>query len=276
VDIQAYIQSGIIESYVLGLASAEETAEVESLRMRYDEVEDAINEFSLAVERQAFENAIAPPPALKAKVFAAIRKEQDFNQETLNDNAAVQKHDEEALVIQLSSARSWRRVAAAAVILLIVSAALNFYLYNQYSDKKEAYQALLSERETLQANNEVYRTQLKEWQSAAAMIADTGMAMVKMRNPSGKDDAATVFWDTQSKDVYVMINKLPEPKTGKQYQLWAMVDGKPVDAGVLDPSCTSVCKMKNIPKAEAFAITLEKEGGNRIPNLKALFVIGTI
>lgn len=271
-DIQAYIQSGIVESYVLGLTSAEETTEVESLRTKHHEVEEAINEFALAVEEQVFENAIPPPPELKAKIIAAIKEE-----EGVDEAMPLARHLEEGLVVPISSMRNWRMVAAAAVILLIVSAALNYYFFNQYSAKKEAYQALLSESQTLQANNEVYQTQLKEWQSAAAMMADTAMAMVKMRSTrKGKDDAATVFWNTQTKDVYVMVNKLPDPQSGKQYQLWAMVDGKPVDAGVLDPSCSSVCKMKNIPKAEAFAITLEKEGGNRTPNLKAIFVMGNI
>ncbi|HEX8277849.1 MAG TPA: hypothetical protein VF540_04110, partial [Segetibacter sp.] len=74
-DIQAYIQSGIIESYVLGLTNAEETAEVEKLRVQYVEVEQAINEFSIAVEEKAFENAITPPPDVKSKIIAAIKKE---------------------------------------------------------------------------------------------------------------------------------------------------------------------------------------------------------
>ncbi|MCW3107184.1 MAG: anti-sigma factor [Segetibacter sp.] len=271
-DIQAYIQSGIVESYVLGLTSAEERTEVERLRFQHIEVEEAINEFSLAVEKTAFENAIIPPADLKAKIMATIKEEEGLDESII----PLARQFEEGLVVPISSMRSWRMVAAAAVILLIVSAALSYYLYRQYSTGKEAYQALLSERQTLQANNEVYQTQLKEWQSAAAMMADTAMAMVTMHSPKGKDDAATVFWNTQNKDVYVMVNKLPEPKHGKQYQLWAMVDGKPVDAGVLNPSCSSVCKMKNIPKAEAFAITLEKEGGSPTPNLKSLFVMGNI
>lgn len=271
-DIDAYIQSGLIESYVLGLTSAEETAEIEKLRSQYVEIEEAINDFALKLEKKAFENAITPPPELKEKIFTAIK---DSNQSTVS--ALVQPlYNDEALQARVRNIRTWRMVAAASIILLIVSAALNLYFYRQYNDKQEAYQALLSERESLQANNQIYQTQLKEWQAAAAMMADSTMAMVKMRSPKGKDDAATVFWNTLNKDVYVMINKLPEPKTGKQYQLWAIVDGKPVDAGVLDPSCTSVCKMKTIPRAEAFAITLEKEGGNKVPNLKALYVMGTI
>ena len=270
-DIKAYIQSGIIESYVLGLTSAEETAEIEKLRAQHMELEEAINEFSLAFEKKAFENAIPPPPDLKAKIIAAIQKEDNGMATPITSQP-----DEESSVVHINHIRKWRTIAAACVVLLIISAGLNYYLYSQYSNNKEAYQALLSERQTLQVNNEIYQTQLKEWQSAAAMMADTTMAMVKMRSPKGKDDAATVFWNTQNKDVYVMVNKLPEPKHGKQYQLWAMVDGHPVDAGVLSPSCSSVCKMRNIPKADAFAITLEKEGGSATPNLKALFVIGNI
>jgi anti-sigma-K factor RskA len=269
VDIQAYIQSGIIESYVLGLTSGEETAEVERLRKEYIEVENSITEFSELLEESAFEHAIAPPPELKAKVLSTIK---DLQKES--SHSVTKETSEEAPVVQLHTQSNWRMIAAAAVILFIISGGLNFYLYSKYNNKEEDYQALLLQRETLQAKNDVYQTQLKEWQSAAAMIADTGMAMVKMVSTKGKDDAATVFWNRRSKDVFVMVNKLPEPKVGRQYQLWAMVDGKPVDAGVLDPSCTSVCKMKNIPKAEAFAITLEKEGGNKIPNLKALFVLG--
>ena len=271
-DIHAYIQSGLIESYVLGLTSAEETAEVERLRSQYVDIDEAINEFSLALEKTAFEHAVTPPAEAKAKLLTVIQNENQLNKVI----PIYHNNDAQALEARIRNIRTWRMIAAASIIFLIVSAASNIYLYNKYSDKKEAYQSLLSERETLQANNQVYQTQLKEWQAAAAMMADTMMAMVKMRSPKGKGDAATVFWNTRSKDVYVMVNKLPEPKTGRQYQLWAMVDGKPVDAGVLDPSCTSVCKMKNIPKAQAFAITLEKEGGNSTPNLKALYVIGDV
>ena len=45
---------------------------------------------------------------------------------------------------------------------------------------------------------------------------------------------ATVYWDTKSKDVYLIVNNLPEPPSDRQYQLWAIVDGQPVDAGVFD------------------------------------------
>lgn len=271
-DIQAYIQSGIIESYILGLTTAEEAAEVEALKLQYPEVNDAIHEFSLLLEEHALKNSINPPPNMKERIMAAIREEDLVKPPVLK-----KRDNEDYFAITQNSIRPWRMAAAAAVILLIVSAALNFYLYRQYNNKNEAYQALLSERNTLQANNQVYQTHLREWENAAAMMADPGMATVKMNGIPGKEsNMATIFWDTRNKDVYVMPNKLQAPSAGKQYQLWAIVDGKPVDAGTLSPDCTGVCKMKNIPKAEAFAITLENAGGSTTPTLATMLVHGAV
>ena len=63
--------------------------------------------------------------------------------------------------------------------------------------------------------------------------------------------------------------------SGKQYQLWAIVDGKPVDAGLIT-DCIGLCKMKRIDRAQAFAITLEKAGGSPTPTLTEMYVFGKI
>ena len=38
----------------------------------------------------------------------------------------------------------------------------------------------------------------------------------------------------------------------------------------------SFIKLKTIPKAEAFAITLEKRGGSTTPNMEAMYVMGKV
>jgi anti-sigma-K factor RskA len=109
------------------------------------------------------------------------------------------------------------------------------------------------------------------------MLADPAMAVVKMNGtPAKKDSKAMLLWDTRNKDVYIMPGTLPKPADGKQYQLWALVDGKPMDAGVLELGCNGVCKMKNIKRADGFAITLEKAGGSPVPTLAEMFVSGNI
>ncbi len=271
-DIQAYIQSGIIESYVLGLASAEEAAELENLQSQFPEIQQAVSEFSTLLEQQAFENAITPPTDVKTKIMSAIKDEIiPAHVISLSRNAAT---NSDVLAKRLGLLRM---LAAASVILFIASAGLNLYLYNRYTQKNEDYQALLTERSTLQANNQIYQTHLQQWQKAAEVMSDPAMAVIKMPGTPGKEQhLATVYWNTKNKDVYVMPNRLPQPAKGKQFQLWALVDGKPVDAGVLDVDCEGVCKMKNIPKAQAFAITLENEGGSPSPTMKEMYVLGKV
>jgi hypothetical protein len=150
-----------------------------------------------------------------------------------------------------------------------VSTALNFYFYSGYKDSKEQYEALLTERNTLQANNASYKQGLQ-------MFEDTLMLRVEMKGMPGKEkNLATVLWDKNSKDVYIYVDNMQQTPQGRQYQLWAIVNGKPVDAGVIS-NCIGLCKMKKIDHAEAFAITLEKEGGSTTPTLSEMYVMGKV
>ncbi len=272
-DIQAYIQSGIIESYVLGLASAEEAIEVENLRLQYPEVNKAIDEFSAMLEKEALENAIAPPADVKSKIMSAIR---DDERKTRIIPSLPLKDADTNISAPVRSLRVWRFAAAASIILFIVSSAFNIYLYNRYNEKNLAYIALLTDRNTLQANTQVYQTRMKEWESALSVLHDPKMAMIKLADVKGQKNLATVFWDRNNKDVYLVCNVLPKIKTGKQYQLWALVKGKPVNAGMINPACEGVCKMITTPEAEAFAITLENEGGSSTPTMEQLYVMGKV
>ena len=279
-DIKIYIESGIIESYVLGLAEPEEILEIERLKEEYPEVQQGIDDFSIAIEEQAFRNAVTPPQAIKEQLLALLQ----FGQGSISGhdtplvvayNSSL-NHDKPVVSIAPSTT-NWKFLAAASIILFIVSAIANLLLYNRYTSTKSEYAALINERNTLQANNQVFQTRLKDYQSASEMMADPTIAMVQLKDPSHKENnMTTVFWDSKSKDVYLLTNKLPAPNKNQQYQLWALVDGKPVDAGMLDPQCTSLCKMKNIPKAQAFAITLEKAGGSPVPTMDQLYVMGNI
>ena len=172
----------------------------------------------------------------------------------------------------------WKYFAAAAIILLVGSTALNFYFFNQYRKYNTEYTNLLAAQTEMANNFKGLQAKAENYATAMAMLKDTNMAVVKMKGvDQHPNSAATVYWDKRSKDVYLVINNLPKPPPGKQYQLWAMVDGKPVDAGLLKwNEANPLAQMKNIPAVQAFAITLENEGGTTIPNMDAMYVIGKI
>jgi anti-sigma-K factor RskA len=101
------------------------------------------------------------------------------------------------------------------------------------------------------------------------MMTDPNITVVSMigtqKTPSPAS-SANIYWDTASTDVYMVVKNMPTLPSEKQYQLWAFIEGKPVDLGLFDADKQNFfLKMKNTQKAEAFAITIEKRGNGPVP-----------
>lgn len=275
-NTQEYISSGIVESYVLGLASQEEQTEFERMTATHPEVKAAREAFESVLEKQAMSEAVQPPAFIKDKIFSAIANDSVQSQSFIStEPVTVAPH--EAPVVSMG----WLRYAAAAsVILLVGSTLLNFYFFSQYKEFSSKYDQLVANQTQMVSANQTLQTKLQDYESEMSLIKDPEMNVIKMPavatspNPSS---LATVYWNMRSKDVYMMVNNLTQPSSDKQYQLWALVDGKPVDAGVFDvKEGVAFIKMKNIPKAQAFAVTLEKHGGSEVPTMTALYVLGKV
>ena len=276
-NIQEYISSGIVESYVLGLADEAERVEFEQMCTLHTEVRTARDAFELSLEQHAIAAAVAPPAHVREAVL------QQFAAEPATGING------EAPVVQMGSTRrsaipmAMRYVAAAAVILLISSAGLNLYYFNKYREFSQRYDQLLAQQTDLVKNNAVLQTKLSTYEHTIEGLTSPYMAKIQMDGSSvpangspAPASLATVLWDTRSKDVYLMVNNLPQPEAGKQYQLWAIVDNQPVDAGMLDMAKGHIMvKMKNIPRAQLFAITLEQQGGSATPK-GPMYVLGKV
>ena len=183
-DIIEYIQSGIIEQYVLGLANAEEAAELEQLRTQYSELNNEILSFENNFADYLFANPVQP----SANVKSLIEKE-------LFGEAAPAKVIETSFNTGRSvpNISAWKWLAAACIILLVGSTALNFYFYSSYKNSMQNYEALLTQRSTLQANNASYKQSLDLFQ-------DTSLLHIQMKGLPGKENnLATVLWDKKLK-----------------------------------------------------------------------------
>lgn len=290
-NIQEYISSGIIESCVLGLADPEERKEFERLVDQYPELREAKNAFEIALENNLQFGTITPPAHIKSKIFSEIEMESHDTSPSFSGGGshippviggAAERSDggrqrSSGMVIRKDFTRF---LAAAAVILLLMSTALNFYFFYRYKEYNDKYQSLIASQTELASHNQILQTRLLEYEKTMDMMKDPAMYIVKMPAAASSPDpgsATTVYWDTRTKDVYLAINRLPNPEANQQYQLWAIVDGKPVDAGVFEmKEGAGMTKMKNIPKAEAFAITLEKKGGSPTPTMDKMYVMGKV
>lgn len=251
-NLQEYISSGIIETYVLGLASEEERREFEQYCTQYPELVKARLAFEQELEANALASATPPPALVKQKIWAEIKPVQP-----------------QAPVVKIN--QFWKYAVAACLILLAGSLLWNFSLQQQ---NKDIRQDLASMQQQLDNT----RRSLAAMEADASVIQKPGMKMAALNGMEASPHAlATIYWDTTSKDVYLMVNNLPHPPSDKQYQLWAILNGQPVDMGVLNMSNKPIqlYRMRNTQHAQAFAITLETMGGNPEPKGK-MYVMGKI
>lgn len=277
-DIQSYISSGAIESFVLGLSDAAEIAEINVLRLEHPQIEAAIQAFEKSLEKQALKASTQPVTEMKQVLMARLKTEfAQIDPAIAEGNQDTPKTATPVIPITLNNNPSiFKYLSVAAMVLLIASAGLNFYFYQQFQTATNRYSALLIQKNSLEANMNGVQTKMLDMYQSMQMMGDPAMVKVMLPGIKGKEqNMATVYWDSRSKDVYLLPNKLPQLQSNKQYQLWAMVDGKPVDAGMIS-DCAGLCKLKNIPRAEAFAITLESMGGSPAPNMDQLLVLGKV
>ncbi len=280
-NTQEYISSGIIESYVLGLASPEEMAEFEQRSATEPAIREAREAFEVELEQSLRQQAVAPPAALRDRIFATLAAEEvPAGSVDAPLQAPLVSLPSEAPVVTMKSSASYKVAAAAAIVLLIGSAATNIYLYSKYNDSVARYQTLAATQTGLANENKAMKVKLDDYDAALQQMRNPQVDVIKMAGvPKGPDPSsiATIYWNTASKDVYLLVNQLPKAVAGKQYQLWAIVDGKPVDAGVFDvEDGQSLVKMKTIDHAQAFAVTLEKAGGSPAPTMTAMYVVGKV
>lgn len=75
-SVSDFIESGILELYVLGNASSQETLEVEILAGANDDVKRELNEITHALEQYAQDHAVEPDPMVRPMLMASIAYQQ--------------------------------------------------------------------------------------------------------------------------------------------------------------------------------------------------------
>ena len=259
---QEIISSGLLEMYVIGAATSEESAQIEQLRNQDPDINEEIINIEKAFEAYAFANAVAPSSSVKNQLFSSL----NFTIQSVNSNESLSS----GKVVSMSPLRNI--AAAAAVLLLIGSSVLNFFYYNKYKDVNDKYAE--SQQQIASLNQH-----LTDVDRDMSIVQSKYSEPVSLKGQEAAPDAgAKIFWMKNTGEVYVDPTNMPIAPAGKQYQLWAFVDGKPVDAGMItskDGKKYKIQKMKTFGKAQAFAITLETEGGNPEPK-GSVYVLGKI
>lgn len=241
---------------------------VEDYARKYPEVRRELEEIEIALEQYIKLQKIPPPRNLEGEIMQKIDELE--NQPRIPDQSASGTGLQRGLPLLLT-------------LLLLAALGSVFWLYQQNNRINNQLAILQDQMETLEADCDFARQRSQALQEQLDVLRDvnnTSIVMSGANTGTGKapEALAKIYVDQQSQKAYLDILNLPEPPSDRQYQLWAIVDGQPVDMGVFDLAIDSrgFQEVPFIPNAQAYAVTLETRGGNPTPNLQELYVIGNV
>lgn len=267
VDTKEYIESGILEAYVLDALTPEEKLRVARDIAQHPELAAEVRAIEEGMLAFAQAGAGQPPAFLKDHIWDAIAREQEGARPQTNVRP-----------LSPGTAKpSWQRAAIWAAFL--VSILTNFMLLSQRNKLKEERTAMQLQMDTVKRQQQFLADAVANYTREKEMLADTAMQPVIMKTMQpGHPMAATVYWSRQKGETYLVIQKMPPPPSGMQYQMWVIQDGKPVSMGVLSDDIVVPGAITRLPmqvtSGQAFAISLEKEGGSPTPTMEQIQVMG--
>ena len=241
-ELKTYLESGILEQYVLGDLSKEEMIAVEKNALRYPEIRTEISEIGNALLCYAKSNSIEPSAAIRNRILNSLdNSDQDIQVSRLNPSTASPK-----------SSAFYKYAFAASLAFLFLSIIL--LIDSELTDTRNALQ--------FHQNPAAYK-------------------LVSLKGSAKAPSASMLLaFNAEKEELMIDLSSLNMPTNDQkhQYQLWAMVDGKPVDLGVFDSEGGSIGmkKMKSVKNAQSFAVTLELRGGSVNPTMDQMMAFGSI
>ncbi len=217
-ELQSFIQSGLLESYVLGQITAEERSLVERMLKQHAEARTEFSAIEQAVEQYAVVQATPPPAWMKGRIMDQI--------EQMAPSGRVGPMSAPAL--NTGILRVFQLLAAA----LLIAVSFLWYKNNQMQAVQANQQTQLAEAQN-RLNDCSQRAQTT--QNMVNLIRDTDTRVIRMANgPDGGKGSALVYKNDVRSETALDLSGVMAPSVpGKYLQLWAVINDKPVSLGMV-------------------------------------------
>ncbi|MGE0588745.1 MAG: anti-sigma factor [Cyclobacteriaceae bacterium] len=257
-NVEEYISTGVLEAYVLGELTPTQRLDVESKLRQEPALMEELRVIELTLEAFVQRGAIKPGEGVRSGLLSKLD---------------VQK---KAKVVPISSQGTKLAIAASVAIALLTSY-LSYYYYGQYQQTSQTLGNLVAQSQQLAQDYSVVNDRLDKMQNDLSIMGSAAFSRIIMKGTENAPNAmASVYWNSATEEVYLSIHQMKALTQESQYQLWAIVEGKPVNAGVFDMNPGGLLAMKSVSGASAFAVTVEPRGGMPTPNMATMQVIGTM
>ncbi len=240
--IRVFLESDLLENYLLGTVSREEALQVERYITMYPEVRDTYLELQSNLEAFARMHARTAPEGLQARILQIIRAQD-------------------------SGRRRFRHFAIAASFAALLFAGSSSFFWNQTQDLQQENIIVSNKIQSLEEN---MREQLEDVRNQFIVLNNPQTKKYEvLGNKKARDLKAVAYINPVKKLSYINLRNLPHLPDNQCYQMWAEVNGEMVNLGVLKNE-DDKDRLRPLPYAEKALgyITIEPEGGNNTPTVQ--------
>ncbi|SNZ01928.1 anti-sigma factor [Flagellimonas pacifica] len=240
--VQLFLDSDILEKYLLGDSTKEESLKAERYITMYPEVRETYNELQDNLETYARLYARKTPEGLKEIILHSARKER-------------------------VASRKIYRYAVAASVAIMIFAGSSYFFWNQNKSLQQENTLVTNKIKYLEEN---MKNQLEDVRNQFIVLnnPDTRKYTLKGKKEA-KELKAIAYINPVKKLSYINVSNVPNLPENKCFQMWAEVNGELVNLGVIK-QLDDKDKLLALPYAEKAIgyITIEPEGGNTSPTVQ--------
>jgi hypothetical protein len=268
-NIQELISSGKLELYVAGTLSDREMGEIALYADDFPEVAYEVSEIELAIV-----------DLLGGSTLTLSDKDKEHELNMIWKRIHAQEAQSKGVVPMFRVGKLAAAAITAGFILMsgaaIWSGVRNSELNGQVASLMDNQQKMVASNQQTLATN----TRMEQQFTLMRNILTKRVELTNVANNkfTSQGNYMLVYWNPETKKLMLADANLPSLTPDQQFQLWALYDGKTVDAGVFDATNNNISTsfQKDISNAQAFAVTVEPKGGSKSPTLSNLCMMAKL
>ncbi len=240
--IKIFLDSDLLEKYLLGATSESENLRVERYIAMYPEVRETYEELQDNLEAFAKMHSQKTPAGLKEKIIARIKSED-------------------------RGRKRFFKYAIAASFAALIFAGASFVFWSQNQSLQQENTIVSNKIKSLEAD---MREQLEDVRNQFIVLNNPQTKRLNVSgNKKANDLKAVAYINPVKRLSYINVSKLPNLPENQCFQMWAEVNGKMLNLGILEES-TDKDKLLALPYSDQAVgyITIEPKGGNSTPTVK--------
>ncbi len=239
--IKIFLDSDLLEKYLLGSTTMQESQQVERYIAMYPKVRETFDELQENLEVFAKMHAIKTPEGLRDKIIARVKAE--------NRNRF-----------------KFFRYAIAASIAAFMFAGISYFFWDQNQNLQQENTLVTNKIKDLEQN---MRDQLEDVRNQFIVLNNPQTKKYTLTgNKKAKELKAVAYINPVKKLSYINVSNLPQLPENQCFQMWAEVNGEMVNLGVIKEAFGQD-KLLALPYADNAIgyITIEPQGGNVSPTV---------